>query len=121
MCAVNDQPSKEQSYRFKDVLKGALQISSPLCLPKCTSSSSTLMPNVSLPMALLMFCLGKSLYCKGNDKQKAQTCGEEGKMISFQTNALRLSPSNEFLYIVPKVSVRGHIHRIVRRLALLFT
>lgn len=42
-------------------------------------------------------------------------------MISFQTNALRLSPSNEFLYIVPKVSIRGHIHCILRRLALLFT
>lgn len=42
VCAVNEQPSEEQSYRIKCVLKGALQISSRFCQPKCTFSTSPL-------------------------------------------------------------------------------
>lgn len=93
VCTVNDQPSKEQGYCFKRVLEGRCRLF-VLFVNQNTpqTSSSALMPKVSVSMPLLVF------YWPWDEKDTAsrrtRACGEEAKMISFQTGTecTRLEP-----------------------------
>lgn len=89
VCTVNDQPSKEQSYHFKHVLEGHCRLF-VLFVNQNTPqmSSSTLMPKVSLSMPLLAFYLPWDE--KDTTNRRTRACGEEAKMISFQTECTQL-------------------------------